>query len=124
MKTFLRIESALVLAAAIGFNAMFGGNWWLFGLFAVLPELALLCYLYRDRTAWWPSLIYNLLHTYALPLVLGVALLYHRPTFLLGWVANIAFLRTIGLGFKSRPSTKTVIREDARTQSSASSTET
>jgi hypothetical protein len=103
MNTFLRIESASILAVSLALNWYLGeGRWLLFAVFAVLPELTWLGYIQRDSKAWWPSLVYNVAHSYTLPLVIGAALFLHRPYFLLGWVANIALMRALGLGFRTR----------------------
>jgi Domain of unknown function (DUF4260) len=105
MKNFLRIEALSILLGVIGLNAYLGrgpAGWWLFVLFAVLPEITWLAYLKRDGTAWWPNLIYNIAHMYAVPIFLTAALwpVLNHPIYLLGWVANIAFWRVWGLGFR------------------------
>jgi membrane-associated PAP2 superfamily phosphatase len=101
MKHFARVEAVSILAGAVFLNHHLQGNWVTFLVLAVVPELALLGYIQRDKTAWWPSLVYNVVHVYTLPIVLVLVLLAVQPWFLLGWVANIALNRAIGFGFKS-----------------------
>ena len=103
MKHFARVEAVSILAGAVflNYHLQDQGNWVMFLVFAVVPELSLLGYIQRDRTAWWPSLVYNVAHVYTLPIVLVLVLLAVQPWFLFGWVANIALNRAIGFGFKS-----------------------
>jgi hypothetical protein len=101
VRIFLRLDGAAILIAALALNILWAGNWWLFILFAILPDIALLTYIGYDGTARWPSLIYNVLHTYALPILLLLVLWPVQPIFLLGWVAHIALDRVVGYGLKS-----------------------
>ena len=101
MKTFLRLDDLSILSAAVGLYILWGGNWWLFALFAILPDVSLLAYIGYDGTSRWPSLVYNTFHTYALPILGLIAFWSFQPIFLLGWVAHIAVDRFVGYGFKS-----------------------
>ena len=101
MKTFLRLDALGILIGAVVLHIFLQGNWWLFVLFAILPDIALLAYIGYDGATRRPSLVYNTLHTYALPILLFVAFWSFQPTFLLGWVAHIALDRIVGYGFKS-----------------------
>ncbi|MCL4218347.1 MAG: DUF4260 family protein [Candidatus Hydrogenedentes bacterium] len=104
MNFYLRIESAAILLWAVGLYWWLGAasylNWGLFVLFAILPDLSFFAFLQRDKKALWPNLMWNIAHTYATPLILMVLFMPYQPLFLLGWVAHIAFDRTIGLGFR------------------------
>jgi hypothetical protein len=100
MNLFLRLESIAILAGAVVVNLYVKGDWPLFILFAILPELTLLAFLQRDPRAWWPALTYNLAHSYVLPVLAAFVLYGHAPYFLLGWAANISLNRALGLGFR------------------------
>lgn len=104
LRVFLRVESAVFFVGALAVFWRFGvpePRWGLFVLFALLPETAWFAYLYRGKPSRWPALAYNAVHSYVPPvfLLIVLVLLRYTPLFLLGWVANIAFLRVMGLGF-------------------------
>jgi hypothetical protein len=101
IKTFLRLDALSVLVGAVTLHIFWGENWWLFALFAILPDIALLAYIGYNGQTRWPSLIYNTLHTYAFPILLLLVFWPFQPVFLLGWVAHIALDRLVGYGFKS-----------------------
>lgn len=101
MRTFLRLDALGILLGAVGVQYLLAGNWWLFALFAIFPDIALLAYMGYDGTRRWPSLVYNTLHTYALPILLIAVLWQLQPIYLLGWIAHIALDRLVGYGFKS-----------------------
>ncbi len=101
MRTFIRLDAIGILIGAVATHILWGGNWWLFALFAILPDIALLAYIGYDGATRWPSLVYNALHTYAIPILLLIVFWSFQPVFLLGWVAHIALDRLVGYGFKS-----------------------
>lgn len=101
MKIFLRLDAIGILIGAVALNILWQGNWWLFVLFAILPDIALLAYIGYKGTTRWPSLVYNILHTYIWPISLMIVLWPLKPVFLLGWVSHIALDRVLGYGFKS-----------------------
>lgn len=107
MKNFLRVESVVILAGAVGlfwYSVPFGTGWWWFLAFVLLPELAWLAHLRREwRAAWWSALLFNAAHSYALPVLLMVLLWPYRPIFMLGWIANISAWRALGLGYRAAP---------------------
>lgn len=102
MKTFLHLEALMIFAGAIWLNIHLDGNWWMFVLFAVLPDVALLAYIWDPKGKRWPSMAYNLLHLYGCPVVLGLLLWDHHPVYMTGWIAHIAIDRVLGYGLKSR----------------------
>jgi hypothetical protein len=106
MKTFLRLDALSILIGAVMLNILWGSNWWLFALFAILPDVALLAYIGYNGTSRWPSLVYNTLHTYALPILLLIVFWPFQPVYVLGWVAHIALDRMVGYGFKSATDVK------------------
>jgi len=102
LRVFLRIEAAVFFLGALAMYWKFSGpqpKWGLFVLFALLPETAWFAYLYRRTPSRWPALVYNIAHSYVAPISLLILLWKLAPFYLLGWVANIAFLRVLGFGF-------------------------
>lgn len=91
----------MILAAAVAFYAQQGFSWWVFTLLLFMPDLALLLYMTNPRTA---SYVYNLLHTYTLPLLLGLAAVFAIwPLGLqvaLIWLTHIGLDRLVGYGLK------------------------
>lgn len=101
MRTFLRLEAVGILVGAVVANIYFETDWRLFALFAILPDLSLLTYIGHNGSSKWPAVCYNLVHIYAIPILLVVAFWSAKPVFLLGWVAHIALDRILGYGLKS-----------------------
>lgn len=98
---WLRVEGLTVLITAVLFYAQLEYGWLSFALLLLAPDLAMLPYLINPRLG---ALIYNVVHTYALPLaVAAVAYLGGFPTLLalaLIWLAHIGLDRTVGYGLK------------------------
>lgn len=97
---WLRLEAAAALVAFLGAYAWCGGDWWYFAGLFLLPDLFMLGYLRNARTGAW---LYNLGHTYSVPLAL-LAVLWASgaaisPLWLV-WLAHIAFDRMMGYGLK------------------------
>jgi hypothetical protein len=97
----LRMEGLATLAAVVAAYWFLGGNWWLFALLLLAPDLAFFGYAAGDKTG---AKIYNLAHTYTVPAVLG-AVGWFSGTHLaleiaLIWAAHIAMDRAIGYGLK------------------------
>lgn len=101
MKLLLHIEAFLILIAAVWLNTLYDGNWWGFAFFAIVPDVALLAYLGNAEGKRWPSVAYNALHIYGVPVLIGMLLWEHQPIYLTGWIAHIALDRVIGYGLKS-----------------------
>lgn len=97
----LRVEGALVLAAALLAYAELGGSWGRFALLFLLPDLAMLGYLAGPRVG---AAAYNAAHSHVGPALLaGVSLLWAAPGLLPWvaiWVAHIGFDRMLGYGLK------------------------
>ncbi len=99
--TLLRVEGLLLLIAALGVYAMQGYSWLAFAVFLFAPDLSILVYGVNEHVG---AMAYNTVHTYALPLVLGVV------AFVLGWglglqialiwFAHISMDRMFGYGLK------------------------
>jgi Domain of unknown function (DUF4260) len=98
---FLRIEGWAVFAAVLMLYAHQGFSWLAFIFLFFAPDLSIATFSLNKQ---WGSIIYNLIHTYALPLLLAAtSLLFDRSLGLqltLIWLAHIALDRAIGYGFK------------------------
>jgi len=97
----LRMEEALLLVGAVWMYACFHFNWVLFAALFFAPDLFMLGYLVNSRIG---SAMYNLGHTFALPLSF-FAVAYIRSSMLctaigLIWFAHIVLDRLLGYGLK------------------------
>ena len=97
----LHIEGAVLLAVSALLYGRLGGNWWMFLLLFLAPDLSALGYLAGKEIG---ASVYNLFHTYLLPMALAAyGLLAAPPLFLhlaLIWLAHIGFDRLLGYGLK------------------------
>jgi len=97
----LRVEGGVLLALSLVLYGKSGGEWWLFALLLLAPDLSALGYLGGNRVG---AAVYNAFHNYLPPGVLvlvgvlaGVAL----PIWLgLIWFAHIGMDRMVGYGLK------------------------
>ena len=80
----LRLEGLFALAAIVTAYWFLGGNWWLFAALLLAPDLAFLGYAAGEKTG---AKIYNFIHTYTHPMIVGA----------IGWFAGIPLLVEIGL---------------------------
>ncbi|WEX09774.1 DUF4260 domain-containing protein [Chelativorans sp. AA-79] len=101
MKLLLRIESAALLLASLFAYHLVGGNWWLFLLLVLAPDLSMLGYLAGPRVGAW---CYNAVHAFFAPvlawlagLAIGSPLLVQIAVIL---AAHIAADRMLGYGLK------------------------
>ena len=97
----LRLEGLTVFIASIALYAQQGGSLWMFLALILAPDLSALGYTVNPRVG---SLVYNLVHFYALPALLAAAALaFNVPTLLLIafiWFAHIGMDRLAGFGLK------------------------
>lgn len=97
----LHLEGAAVLIGAVWLYDLSGGNWWLFALLLFAPDLSWLGYLAGTRVG---AFIYNLFHTYVLPLLLLGAGYLFKDVLLsqlaLIWISHIGLDRLMGYGLK------------------------
>jgi hypothetical protein len=97
----LHAEGAVVLMVSFAAYHELNGNWLLFFILFLWPDLFMLGYLANARIG---AALYNLVHTYAGPLLLGaVAVFEHWHTALLFtviWTAHIGLDRALGYGLK------------------------
>lgn len=98
---WLKLEGLAILSLSIILFWQQSGNWLLFALLILSPDLAMVGYLVNKRVG---ATVYNLFHTYsitAIPLALG--LLTNTPLLIslsLIWVAHIGMDRMLGYGLK------------------------
>lgn len=99
--TLLRIDGLAVFLAALVSFQLIGGNWWLFALLILVPDLSMLGLLAGERTG---VRIYNLVHSYLGPFLLAGAglvpgIAWAVPAALI-WAAHIGIDRALGYGLK------------------------
>lgn len=98
----LRIEAAAIAAMVLFFFSVSSGDWLLFALLFLLPDLSMLGYLAGPRIG---AIVYNLAHIYAAPVAIGAAGWFGNAgilvTLALVWMAHIAIDRALGLGLKT-----------------------
>lgn len=97
----LRLEGTAVFIAALIVYAQYGFSWWQFALLLLVPDLAMIGYLHSESIG---SLLYNVVHTYILPITLGLVALLLNVEFGLQlaiiWLAHIGMDRFVGYGLK------------------------
>lgn len=97
----LRIEGLAIFAAAVAAFHLSGGNWWLFALLILAPDLSFFGVLGGQRAM---AYAYNLAHTYTAPLVLGPLVWLAGGTWglpvALIWIAHIGIDRALGYGLR------------------------
>lgn len=70
VRTVLRAEGVAVLATATALYFLTGGTWWLFAVLLFVPDLSFFGYAAGNRVG---AVIYNLAHSYIVPLLIGLA---------------------------------------------------
>jgi hypothetical protein len=97
----LRLEGLAVLTVAAGYYAMQGFGWLLFVLLFLVPDLALVVFIFNRRAG---ALAYDIVHSYVLPLVLAAAsfAIGYRLGLQLAliWLAHISMDRMVGYGLR------------------------
>lgn len=97
----LRVEGGALLLASLVLYGQTGGNWLLFVLLLLAPDLSILGYRAGNAAG---AAVYNLAHTEIIPALLGAAgLLGGQPLLLslaLIWFAHIGMDRLLGFGLK------------------------
>jgi hypothetical protein len=103
----LRAEGLVVLAGALALYTMGGYGWLAFILLLFAPDLTMAGYVLNPRVG---SIIYNLGHTYSLPLALALVSLgagfEPGQQLALIWLAHIGLDRALGYGLKYATSFK------------------
>ncbi|WP_223702909.1 DUF4260 domain-containing protein [Sutcliffiella deserti] len=100
-KQLLHIEGLVVFIASLYFYNQVGVSWWVFFLFLFVPDLSMLGYVVNNKVG---SSIYNIFHSYILPILLIIFSMIIEYNLLLAlsitWVAHIGMDRTLGYGLK------------------------
>ncbi len=100
-RLLLSLEGLAVLVGAVALYSQQSGAWVAFLLLLFTPDLGMLGYLANPRTG---AAVYNIVHTYALPITLALVALaagWHTGVSLaLVWAAHIGMDRTLGYGLK------------------------
>ncbi|WP_241004689.1 DUF4260 domain-containing protein [Brevundimonas fontaquae] len=100
IRNWLRLESLAILVLCVGLYAHIGAPWWLFAAAFLAPDLSFAGYLFGGRIG---ALAYNVAHSQAGPVVLGLAGLWVAPMLTplaLIWGAHIGLDRMLGYGLK------------------------
>jgi hypothetical protein len=91
-----------LVAACAAYHLLFSHHWVLFACLFLVPDLSLLTYFRGPTVAG--SVVYNLMHNYALPCVVGILGVLLHGTLLgeisLIWIAHISMDRMLGYGLK------------------------
>jgi predicted ferric reductase len=99
----LRLEGLLELVVGcIAYQRLYPHHWGIFAVLFLAPDISLLGYLRSASKA--SAVFYNLVHSYVLPLALGL-LAWELGSALTGqlaliWLAHISFDRCLGFGLK------------------------
>ena len=100
-KVLLRAEGLFVLAIAVVLYWRGGYSWLWFATLILAPDLSMLGYLANPRIG---AACYNAVHTYAVPIAIGlIGLIAGIPTLMgiaLIWTAHIGLDRLLGYGLK------------------------
>jgi len=101
VKMILRLEGLAALVIAVVAYGALGGNWWLFALLILAPDLSFAGFAAGQKVGVY---CYNSVHNYALPLAIGLlAYLFGQMAilpFVAIWVAHIGADRLLGYGLK------------------------
>ncbi len=101
--TLLHTEGFCILCAScIAYERFFPHLWAMFAILFLVPDFSLLLFVRGSNAS--ASVVYNVAHSYVLPVVLGgLALLnpnMHFGMISLIWICHISFDRMLGYGLK------------------------
>lgn len=101
MSKIMRLEGFIVFLLAIGFYYVNEFSWIVFIIFLLAPDVGMVGYVVNNKMG---AYIYNIFHTYTIPLILvGVSILMKVDILLLVgliWSAHIGMDRSLGYGLK------------------------
>jgi hypothetical protein len=100
VRLWLRLEGFAALIVSAWLYAQSESGWALFAILFLAPDLSLAAYLAGSRAG---AGVYNVAHSYVLPLVLVLLEIIGIPDltpFALIWIAHISFDRLVGFGLK------------------------
>lgn len=96
-----RLEGLAIFIAAIVLYARVGRSWWIYTIFATLPDVAIAGYLLGRRIG---ASVYNTVHLGVWPIAIGAYGFLQDSTFLiavsLAWASHIGIDRFFGFGLK------------------------
>ena len=99
--TTLKLEAAVeLILALVAFHAL-GGNWWLFAVLFLVPDVSMFAYFINSRIG---AAAYNFAHSYLTPAAVALVgfLLHQHVLYLIStiWFAHIGLDRMLGYGLK------------------------
>jgi hypothetical protein len=101
VSALLRLDGLVIFVATLAAYHLLGGNWWVFALLILAPDLSMLGALAGKHAGTWA---YNLAHVYAVPVCIGLIAWFAGGAglipYMLIWVAHIAIDRALGYGLK------------------------
>jgi len=99
VRRWLRVEGLAVLILALLLYARLDYSWVLFALLLLLPDLSFAAYAAGARTG---AVVYNIMHSYAIPAVLAIVFLLIDESLAIPliWIAHIGMDRALGYGLK------------------------
>jgi hypothetical protein len=101
VRQVLRGEALAMFGASTTLFVLFGGELWLFAMLFFVPDLSIAAYAAGSKAG---ALVYNTVHSYALPATLSLAgvLSHLEIVWQIGliFVAHAAFDRSLGYGLK------------------------
>jgi hypothetical protein len=101
VRTVLRLEGLTLLAGMTLLYGLWGGPWWLYAVLFLAPDLSFLAYLAGPKIG---ARVYNVAHSYVIPMLILTAGFGFAPPLLLSvaliWLAHIGFDRALGYGLK------------------------
>ena len=97
----LRLEGAIVFIIALTLYSRLESGWLMFVVLFFVPDVSMIGYVINTRIG---ATIYNVVHAYALPAVLGLAGLFTANLLVVSlsliWFAHIGLDRLLGFGLK------------------------
>jgi hypothetical protein len=100
-RLLLHLEGLALLVGAVALYSQHSADWLAFILLLFVPDISMIGYLANPRLG---AAIYNLAHTYSLPLALGLVALAGGwslgVSLALIWFAHISLDRALGYGLK------------------------
>lgn len=99
----LHAESfSILFASCVAYHFLFPHHWIMFAALFLVPDLSLLLYMRGPSAA--AAMVYNVMHSYVLPVFLGGTALFSASALLgeisLIWISHISFDRMLGYGLK------------------------
>lgn len=101
MSNLIKLENACVFITVISVYFIFDFSLWILLIFLLVPDISMIGYAVNNDIG---SKIYNLGHTYVLPIIITLLYLLTNEEKILQisliWLAHISMDRTIGYGLK------------------------